>query len=106
MVFGLGNPGEKYARTRHNVGEEAVRLLAEHIGLEKSDASDSGARLLFNQKPNINPARLIELIQTSPKLYKLTGSDTLHITRELPPDATRISEITDLLQNLGEQKVA
>ncbi len=83
-----------------------LRLLAEQIGLEKIDANDSGARILFSEKPNINPGKLIELIQTSPKQYKFNGADTLNITKELPQDATRISEITDLLQNLSEQKAA
>jgi transcription-repair coupling factor (superfamily II helicase) len=61
-----------------------VKLIAQSLGVRKLDMNAKGGRMVFEQKPNIDPLKVITLIQKRPWVFKLDGQDKLRFEIELP----------------------
>ena len=99
LIVGLGNPGEKYAATRHNAGFWLVERLAARSGtvLRKDGKFQalvgrheaSGAWLVLPQLYMNNSGRPV---QTMASFFKIEPADVLviHDELDLPPGAAKL----------------
>ncbi len=77
-----------------------LRLLAEPLGVIKIDAPESQALIQFSSKPQVDPLRIIELVQKRRDL-KLSGQDRLRLEfKEGVPLKARIDTLRELLNAL------
>jgi len=108
LVVGLGNPGRRYAGTRHNVGFEILDLLARRHGAEweagprgiealvarpshsQTVASGFGRNALVLAKPltfmNLSGAAVVALLQ----FYKIDPVDLLVVVDDVNIDLGRL----------------
>ena len=77
-----------------------LKLKASPLGITKIEMGDHGGRITFIPEPNINPMKIISLIQQQPDRYKLDSQQRLKITSELPDAASRIEFAERVLEEL------
>ncbi|MDS4041664.1 MAG: transcription-repair coupling factor [Candidatus Competibacter sp.] len=78
-----------------------LKLRATPLGVRKIEAGPKGGRLVFGPEPRIDPAKLVRLIQSQPKVYKLDGKDKLRFIRDLPDAEARAATVKELLEGIG-----
>ena len=79
----------------------ALKLRATPLGIRKLDLGPRGGRVIFRDKPDIEPMTILRLIQQQPRVYKLEGQDKLRVTLELPGATERLRAANDLLDALA-----
>lgn len=123
LVVGLGNPGSKYEKTRHNVGFEVINRLQKELGItnerEKfqgliSEKSIDGEKVLF-LKPqtfmNLSGNSIIEVVN----FYKIDPKKDLIVIyddMDLPVGKLRVKEkgssgghngIKSIISHMGDE---
>lgn len=78
-----------------------LKLTSTPLGIRKIEVAKGGGRFIFNESPNIDPSKIIKLIQTEPAVYKLDGNDKLRIISDLPDKQQRFEMVTGLLKHLA-----
>jgi transcription-repair coupling factor (superfamily II helicase) len=81
-----------------------LKLMATPLGIRKLDLGAAGGRIVFREKPEIDPMTIINLIQRQPRIYKLDGQDKLKIIMDLPGATERVRAAQELLVTLGARR--
>jgi len=91
LIVGLGNPGQQYARTRHNAGYEVVDCLAERWGISLAgekfhawcgDGVIGGQRVIL-LKPLTFVNRSGQSVMAAGRFYRLALDDLLVISDDV-----------------------
>jgi len=78
-----------------------LKLKANPLGIKKIDLGIKGGRIIFNDEPNIDPMKIIQLIQKEPKNYKLDGQNKLRITQTFADTEKSFCFIETLLEKFS-----
>ena len=117
LVVGLGNPGKEYSRTRHNVGEEAVRLVAARTGATwkpatrdralVAEATVGGKRVLlaFPTTYMNDSGIAVRALMKRHGLVDPTALVIVHDELDLPPGTVRVKAGGGLAGNNGLRSV-
>lgn len=91
IVLGLGNPGEKYRSTRHNVGAAAVELLAKRCDAALKPSKD----FAFEAKVRLGDQRVLLAVPTT--YMNESGRAAAALMRRHPVEADRLIVVHDEL---------
>ena len=124
IIVGLGNPGAKYANTRHNAGFMAVDYLSERLGVKidrskfealVGEATIAGKRVLI-MKPQTFMNNSGNSVYAATSFYKIDAQNVIVISDDVNLDVGRLrvrgsgsaggqKGLNDIIVQMGSDKI-
>ena len=80
----------------------SFKLRSQALDIKRVDLGPNGGRLEFHDKPNIDPAAIIKLVQTNAS-YRFDGSEKLRVRKQMSDKDDRFAELEYLLDALRKE---
>ncbi len=80
-----------------------LKLYAGAMGIRKIEAGEDGGRIVFTPEPDIDPTKLIQLIQKQPNCYRLDGPEKLSFSKTLDTTEDKTAFLHQLLDALSDK---
>ena len=84
----------------------ALKQRATPLGIRRIEAGPEGGQLVFDEAPEIDPARLVELIQKEAHTYRLVDGQRLRFSQPLASVEERVQAVDTLLDRLRPAQAA
>ena len=84
----------------------ARKLRATPLGIRKIDLGSGGGRVAFTETADVDPARVVALLQSHPHRFRLDGQHRMRVRWDLPDLEARLKAIDHIVAALGAPRVA
>ncbi|WP_286266346.1 transcription-repair coupling factor [Thalassotalea atypica] len=89
--------------TKNLVQIAKLKLKAQKLGISRIEVGPSGGSVEFNDNTNVDPVKIIGLIQKQPKIYKLDGANKVKFTKVTDDAQARFTWVNSLLAELSNK---
>ena len=90
---------------KHLVQLSSFKLLAQELGIKRIEANAKGGVVEFAERTQVNPAYIIQLIQTQSRIFKLEQGQRLRFQITAVDYKDRLQLISNMLAELAKHKV-
>jgi len=106
IIVGLGNPGEKYEKTRHNVGRIALETFAKRLDFPKFEA-DKKLKALISKGSSSKVKSQRSIVLLEPETFMNKSGDTIKQLIKTKKAAKELVVIHDDLDiPIGKYKIS